>query len=630
MMQTYKKFISLFFIFICFNCYSNIESNPSISKDLDLSQIDWENQIPINLSYPWEFYWLELYEPEDFGKGLNSNLINNKESFRPWTQRGKDNINYPARGYATYRMRVKIQDEDKPKTFSIFYNHLFSASKLFINGELVHENGIISKDINQTIEYRSNSLVQITTNEKYLDFILHVANNKFYHGGPRAEFLIASPQQMQVYHTKSLMIEIFIFGIIFGSVVYHLFFFLLNQSQLAFLFFALICFTFLIRIPFLNSKTYELILPVLSFEFQTTLLHFINIASFLAGNLFLNALFQNKKIIIINYIFYIGAFVACLAPLFHDSIRYSFYLIYLIVFLLLFLLHSILLLYLNRENKDKESYYLMGIGLLILGIFCFLTISLNFIGLQGGIYLIIGYLLYVIFQSVSLSKYFTYAIESRANLEFKMAEENQAELAKQRSDMQIMMHDNLGADLTDLKVFLEKQSRNSVSLDISKLLPSVQDRVLSIIKSLRNQLLFIEDLNLTYENFLTGLNLTLLRRYSDAGREFDFSISDELSSSLQSVHLESKNRVYFLDIYYMLYEICTNDLKYGKGESTWRLELLSNTIRIFQTNALSDSSQDNIVLLKSVGNRLQNLNGRINSQIKDNHFIAEIFVPYSH
>ncbi|MCZ8237243.1 MAG: hypothetical protein O9346_06560 [Leptospiraceae bacterium] len=209
-----------------------------------------------------------------------------------------------------------------------------------------------------------------------------------------------------------------------------------------------------------------------------------------------------------------------------------------------------------------------------------------------------------------------------------MAEENQIALATQRSDLQIMMHDNLGADLTDLKVFLEKQVKNSTSLETINLLSTIQERVSSTIKSLRNQLLYIEDLNLTYENFLTGLNLTLLRRYSDAGREFDFNISDQLSYSLQSVHLKSNNRVYFLDLYYMLYEICTNDLKYGIGESVWRLELIGSTIRIYQTNELQTTCDDMDLVLKSVGNRLNSLNGRINSQIKDNYFIAKIFVPY--
>lgn len=626
MIQTYKRIICFIFVIQSLNCYSNIESIPSISKDLDLSHTMWEDQLPINLSYPWEFYWLELYEPKDFEQGIHNHGTIVKETFRPWTQRKGDKEKLPAQGYATYRMILKIQDKNQPKTYSLFYNHLFTSSKLYVNGELLKETGKISKNLDEIVALRSNSVVQINTSENYLDIILQIANNKFYHGGPRSEFLIGSPKQIQFYQLKTLMVEIFIFGLIFGSFVYHLFFYFLNRNQSAFLFFAIICFTFLLRIPLLNSKSYEYFFQILSFDTQTAILHFINILSFLAGNYFLNALFQIRKFTFINYIFRIGASLAFFIPLVDGNIRYYLYLLYLIIFLLLFLFHSIFLLYIDK--KDKQSFYLMGIGLFSLAIFCFLAITLNYFGIQGGIYLIFGYLIYVIFQALSLSKFFTHATENRASLEFKLAEENQIALATQRSDLQIMMHDNLGADLTDLKVFLEKKVKNSTSLETINLLSTIQERVSSTIKSLRNQLLYIEDLNLTYENFLTGLNLTLLRRYSDAGREFDFNISDQLSYSLQSVHLKSNNRVYFLDLYYMLYEICTNDLKYGIGESVWRLELIGSTIRIYQTNELQITCDDMDLVLKSVGNRLNSLNGRINSQIKDNYFIAKIFVPY--
>lgn len=135
------------------------------------------------------------------------------------------------------------------------------------------------------------------------------------------------------------------------------FFNFLNRNQSAFLFFAIICFTFLLRIPLLNSKSYEYFFQILSFDTQTAILHFINILSFLAGNYFLNALFQIRKFTFINYIFRIGASLAFFIPLVDGNIRYYLYLLYLIIFLLLFLFHSIFLLYIDK--KDKQSFFLI-------------------------------------------------------------------------------------------------------------------------------------------------------------------------------------------------------------------------------------------------------------------------------
>lgn len=227
----------------------------------------------------------------------------------------------------------------------------------------------------------------------------------------------------------------------------------------------------------------------------------------------------------------------------------------------------------------------MGFGLFGLAVFCFLAIYLNYIGVQGGILLLLGYSIYVIFQSVSLSRYFAFGIQSRASLELKHSTENQIALSKQRSEMQLMMHGRIWVQgPTDLKVYLEKIMRqsNSTSLEIN--LQVIQERIISIIKSLRNQLLFIEDLDMTYENFLTGLNLTLLRRYTDAGRELDFKINNDLSVHLQSLKLIASNRDYYLEIFYMMYELCTNDLKYGAGESTWHLFMEKDHFAIVQSN----------------------------------------------
>jgi hypothetical protein len=352
----------------------------------------------------------------------------------------------------------------------------------------------------------------------------------------------------------------------------------------------------------------------------------MTIASFIAGNLFLNVLFHNRKVILINFTFYLGGILAIFFPFFPGMYSYLFFQLYLICFLFLFLVHSIYLL--STNNNEKQSSLLMGFGLLGLAVFCFLAIYLNYIGAQGGILLLLGYSIYVIFQSVSLSKYFAFAIESRASLELKHSTENQIALSKQRSEMQLMMHDNLGAGLTDLKVYLEKIMRqaNLTSFEIN--LQEIQERVISIIKSLRNQLLFIEDLDMTYENFLTGLNLTLLRRYTDAGRELDFKIDEDLSAHLQSLKLIASNRDYYLEIFYMMYELCTNDLKYGSGESTWNLFMEKDQFAIFQSNHSKENSNDKVLVLKSIGIRISNLKGTIESEIKGGKFQVLIQFPY--
>lgn len=608
------------------NCYTNSDTYFKGSDELDLSQVDWENQNPLNINRSWEFYWNQLYEPKDFESGIALTKINGNVRYSPWTSYNDGTQKYPASGFATYRIKIKVKENNELKSFSIYHTHVFSASKLFINGKLLLEKGKISSDLTKLVSNRTNSHLEINTQDHYLEIIMQIANQDFYYGGPRGEFLIGSPKQIEFYKIKGMMVEIFVFGLIFGSVVYHLFFFLLNRSQAAFLYFSIVCLSFLVRIPFLNSKLYEYIIPVLSFDALASITHYMTIASFIAGNLFLNVLFHKRKVILINFTFYLGGILAIFFPFLPGMYSYLFFQLYLIFFLFLFLVHSIYLL--STNQTERQSSLLMGFGLFGLAVFCFLAIYLNYIGVQGGILLLLGYSIYVIFQSVSLSKYFAFAIESRASLELKHSTENQIALSKQRSEMQLMMHDNLGAGLTDLKVYLEKIMRqsNSTSLEIN--LQVIQERIISIIKSLRNQLLFIEDLDVTYENFLTGLNLTLLRRYTDAGRELDFKLNNDLSVHLQSLKLIASNRDYYLEIFYMMYELCTNDLKYGAGESTWHLFMEKDHFAIVQSNLTKENSNNKALVLKSIGMRISNLKGTIQSEIKVGKFQVIIQFPY--
>ncbi|TGK93073.1 7TM-DISM domain-containing protein [Leptospira levettii] len=627
MIKIIRWFILLLVIAIQLNCYQKLPQKNQFDSYVDLSGTDWENSIPINLSSSWEFYWNQLLDPNDFDSNqtiLKPYIVD----FRPWTNLRFGNQTFSEKGYATYRKRIKIQKETTSKHLVIYFSHLHTSSKVFINGNFIQEKGKVSTNPKEVIPDRTNSTIDIITNNPELDIVLQIANQDFYHGGPRSEFLIASPKQLQIFKNKNLMAEIFVFGLIFASALYHLFFYFQNTKQFAFLYFSVVCFSFLIRIPFLNSKLYEYFIPVQSFLFQSILLHYINIITFLFSMMFLNELFKSYRNLIINYTFYIGAFIALFTPLAPRTIQTYLNFVYILVYLSLFMGYSIYLLY--RFRKEAQGLYFMALALFALGIFCFLAIFFNYYGVQGGLYLISGYLLYVGFQSASLSKYFAFAIESRANIERHLYEESINALSKQRAELQLMVHDQLGANLTDLKVYLEKKRNlTQTQTEINSELDVVYNRVVSTIHSLRNQLLYIEDLSLIFENFVTGLHLTLLRRYSDVGREFDFSTSDEFTNYFNQVKIIGNNQNSFLNLFYLLYEVCTNDIKYGMGDSIWNLDLNRGEFHIHQRNVLNQSilPPNQKLELKSIKQRLNQLKGNLTVEILDKFYHLKIHFP---
>ncbi|BDA78681.1 hypothetical protein LPTSP3_g16110 [Leptospira kobayashii] len=141
-----------------------------------------------------------------------------------------------------------------------------------------------------------------------------------------------------------------------------------------------------------------------------------------------------------------------------------------------------------------------------------------------------------------------------------------------RQRINLDLHDHLGARLTDLK-FLSEELLNKEGTD-RVLFEKIIGNVNAAIQILRDQMLKIEDLGLLSENFIKGINLVMLRRYSDADRDFDFQADEKLIHFFSS----QRNENSMIELYSIVNEITSNDLKYGEGVSKWNFLLEDNEI----------------------------------------------------
>lgn len=131
---------------------------------------------------------------------------------------------------------------------------------------------------------------------------------------------------------------------------------------------------------------------------------------------------------------------------------------------------------------------------------------------------------------------------------------------QERERINADIHDHLGASLTDLKIMTDRALRDPELKQEFTL--RLRDKVAAVIRILRHDLLGLEDLELLEENFLEGLQLILLRRYVEAGREFDMQIPAD--------HADLVDPEQRLILFAVLKEVVTNDLKYGAGPATLR------------------------------------------------------------
>ena len=118
------------------------------------------------------------------------------------------------------------------------------------------------------------------------------------------------------------------------------------------------------------------------------------------------------------------------------------------------------------------------------------------------------------------------------------------------------IHDNIGSELTDL-IMLANQE---ILIKPTDVMQNVMKKTRNIRSFLKQSMNLLEDLDLMEADFLLGLNLFLLRRYSVSNRSLMFS-----TEKFQGVASWEKNIKEV--IFYVIREITNHDLIYGSGES---------------------------------------------------------------
>ncbi|MCW7470831.1 sensor histidine kinase [Leptospira kanakyensis] len=131
------------------------------------------------------------------------------------------------------------------------------------------------------------------------------------------------------------------------------------------------------------------------------------------------------------------------------------------------------------------------------------------------------------------------------------------------------IHDSLGSQLTDLVILtqkMEKTPKEITEIQLQKLKQLSE----SALQSLRTQVQEEDQRELFQESLLDGLKLSIKKRYKLAGR----NVNLEWVGSAEDPIIKIKDPEMAHHILQIFKEITTNDLRYGEGISTWKIERL--------------------------------------------------------
>jgi len=207
------------------------------------------NAAEVRLSGTWEFYWNKLLTPADFETPQKSEWIKVPGSWH----RQKD---YPVRGYATYRLRVRLPENQRG--LMLYFPIINTSAKVWINGALAEETGTVSSDEKQYHARLANTIVPLPENFSELDIIIQVANFSYFSGGIAGIPQIDKASAIFAKINRSNGIENFFAGSLLALFIYQIILYFLFHRGKPYLWLSLICLGVALRAMIVHGGSFLL------------------------------------------------------------------------------------------------------------------------------------------------------------------------------------------------------------------------------------------------------------------------------------------------------------------------------------------------------------------------------------
>jgi len=158
----------------------------------------------IPLDGSWEFYFGHLLEPHQF-KVFNNITPSYMDVPSKWTSDafGKQ---YPEKGMATYR--VVISGLEPGVTYGIKKQNIRVASKIFIDKELVMQDGTPAETNEQEIMGNFPQVIYFESSNNQVEIIIQASNHKYFSGGIAEPIYFGKQLAISRYNEKQIAFEV--------------------------------------------------------------------------------------------------------------------------------------------------------------------------------------------------------------------------------------------------------------------------------------------------------------------------------------------------------------------------------------------------------------------------------------
>jgi len=236
---------------------------------LDLSDIRI-SETPVKLTGEWAFYWHELLEPDDIH--TREAEKHDQERWidlpRSWLGYALDDQKLGSTGYATYRLNIRLADEESHERLALRMPSIFQSYRLWINGELLAAIGEVGESGESVTPRLATKLVFFQPESDTVELVMQVANFHHHRGGITKFIELGGSDRMAFRTNLKIACEMFITASLMMIGLYHLLLFFLRRKDKAPLYFGLLTFSLSIRSLLVGEIILTMIWPACPWELQ--------------------------------------------------------------------------------------------------------------------------------------------------------------------------------------------------------------------------------------------------------------------------------------------------------------------------------------------------------------------------
>jgi signal transduction histidine kinase len=246
----------------------------------------------VKLDGEWEFYWHQLFVPDDFK--ARSDLAQPRYIQAPgyWDNYIIDGNPLGGAGFATFRLVLKNLEPNQLIALDIPLMH--TAYILWANGRIISSNGVVGRNSQNSIPQYLPKTPNFLSDDGTVEFVLQLSNFSHNNGGIWQSLTLGTDQAIVSISLFRTAFDLFLLGAIFIMGLYHLGLFALRHKDRSPLFFGVLCLLISFRLSIHGSTILSVAFPNIPWEFLVKLDYFVLYFGMIFFSAFLQSLYSQE------------------------------------------------------------------------------------------------------------------------------------------------------------------------------------------------------------------------------------------------------------------------------------------------------------------------------------------------